>query len=141
MLPVPLALSPMQSTVRRVDPYVEVRSDRPQRLNISPPIVADLAANTSVLIYDATGAEDGGLFYDKFQIHNVGVAPLLVGLNMTPVADAYHDVLAPDTAANNGLGSIMDISPFILDKVYLRNDTAVTARYCILKARRQTNVV
>lgn len=70
-----------------------------------------LISTTSNAVAFTATESSGGIENKRIRVlQNVGTVPVLYRLGGTAAADNYHGVLAPCTAARDGLGSVVDLS-------------------------------
>lgn len=74
---------------------------------VSEPVI--ISTTTNAVVFDAT-VSTGPENTRTRTVQNVGTVPVLYRLGGTASDTEYHGVLAPGSAARDGLGSVLDVS-------------------------------
>lgn len=110
---------------RTTDQYIRAQV-LAQKLVVAPARIVTVASTANTPILEAKNG------VAKRSLHNVGTTVVVWKVGGVPTVDDYHGVLAAGSAANDGLGSLQDLSDFKGD-IYIISLTGAP-RVCVFEA-------
>ena len=126
------ALEDKSARIPRYNPSQRVQVDL-RRLAVDPPRgTIDVAANGRVTLIDSA--------VDKFaaeyvHIQNVGTNKLKYALNSDASTGNYHEILAPGTANEDGLGASVEFNNFQIEKLTVFAEAGAASKVAVVIGR------